>query len=62
MPVRGRAGGGGTEDRLEAAQPWRRVLRPALRIAGDHVLPDALPLPLRLLRPLRVKVRVTSVR
>lgn len=32
--------------RLEATKPWRRWLRPSVRIAGDHVLPEALPLPL----------------
>ncbi|MFV0624126.1 HprK-related kinase A [Sphingomonas sp. ac-8] len=34
--------------RLFAARPWRRVLRPSVTIGGDYVLPDALPLPLRL--------------
>lgn len=32
--------------RLEPARPWRRWLRPSVQIAGDHVLPEALPLPL----------------
>ena len=32
--------------RLEATRPWRRWLRPSVRIGGDHVIPDALPLPL----------------
>ena len=32
--------------RLEPARPWRRWLRPAVAIAGDHVIPEALPLPL----------------
>jgi len=32
--------------RLEAAQWWRRFIRPSVRIAGDHTLPEALPLPL----------------
>jgi len=32
--------------RLEPSKPWRRVLRPSVRIAGDHVLPEAVPLPL----------------
>ncbi len=32
--------------RLEPVKPWRRWLRPSVRIAGDHVLPEALPLPL----------------
>lgn len=31
---------------LFAARPWRRVLRPAVHIAGDFVIPDAAPLPL----------------
>ncbi len=34
--------------RLEPAKPWRRWLRPAVAIAGDFTLPEALPLPLRL--------------
>lgn len=33
--------------RLFAARPWRRVIRPAVMIGGDYMLPDALPLPLR---------------
>lgn len=32
--------------RLEAARPWRRMIRPAVTIAGDYTLPDAAPLPL----------------
>jgi HprK-related kinase A len=32
--------------RLEAARPWRRLIRPSARIGGDHMLPEALPLPL----------------
>ena len=32
--------------RLFAARPWRRVLRPAVMIGGDYVLPEAAPLPL----------------
>ena len=32
--------------RLEAARWWRRWLRPSVHIAGDYMLPDALPLPL----------------
>ena len=32
--------------RLEAVRPWRRLVRPSLRIAGDYTIPDALPLPL----------------
>ncbi len=32
--------------RLEAARPWRRVIRPTVSIAGDYTLPDAAPLPL----------------
>ncbi len=32
--------------RLEPAKPWRRWLRPSVRIEGDYVLPDAAPLPL----------------
>jgi HprK-related kinase A len=32
--------------RLEAARPWRRVIRPAVTIAGDYTLPHAAPLPL----------------
>ncbi len=32
--------------RLEPPKPWRRWLRPAVGIAGDHVLPEAVPLPL----------------
>ena len=32
--------------RLEAGRPWRRWLRPAVHIRGDHIIPDALPLPL----------------
>jgi len=32
--------------RLEPERPWRRYVRPAVRIAGDFVIPDAAPLPL----------------
>jgi HprK-related kinase A len=32
--------------RLEPDRPWRRVIRPSVAIRGDHILPDALPLPL----------------
>ncbi len=32
--------------RLAAPRPWRRVLRPTVALAGDHMLPDAAPLPL----------------
>ena len=32
--------------RLEPARPWRRFVRPSVRLRGDHMLPDALPLPL----------------
>jgi HprK-related kinase A len=32
--------------RLEPERPWRRLIRPAVAIRGDHMLPDALPLPL----------------
>jgi HprK-related kinase A len=32
--------------RLEAVSPWRRWVRPSLRLAGDYFLPDASPLPL----------------
>ena len=32
--------------RLEASPPWRRMVRPAVAIAGDHMLPGAAPLPL----------------
>jgi len=32
--------------RLFAARPWRRVIRPAVMLGGDFVLPDAAPLPL----------------
>ncbi len=32
--------------RLDPDKPWRRVIRPAVAIRGDHILPDALPLPL----------------
>jgi len=32
--------------RLEPARPWRRWVRPSVKIAGDHVIPEALPLPL----------------
>ena len=31
---------------LFAARPWRRVLRPAVHIGGDFIMPDAAPLPL----------------
>jgi HprK-related kinase A len=32
--------------RLEPARPGRRWIRPSVAIRGDHILPDALPLPL----------------
>ena len=32
--------------RLEPEKPWRRWLRPSVRIGGDYMLPDAAPLPL----------------
>ncbi len=32
--------------RLFAARPWRRVVRPAVMIGGDFMIPDAAPLPL----------------
>jgi HprK-related kinase A len=32
--------------RLEATRPWRRWIRPSVRIGGDYMLPDAAPLPL----------------
>ena len=32
--------------RLDATRPWRRWIRPSVAIRGDHVLPDAMPLPL----------------
>lgn len=32
--------------RLEATRPWRRWVRPSVRIAGDYMLPEAAPLPL----------------
>lgn len=32
--------------RLEATRPWRRWLRPSVRIGGDYMLPEAAPLPL----------------
>lgn len=32
--------------RLEPDKPWRRFVRPSVAIRGDHILPDALPLPL----------------
>ncbi|MEY4269960.1 MAG: hypothetical protein RLZZ58_1176 [Pseudomonadota bacterium] len=32
--------------RLEAARPWRRFIRPSVHIRGDHMIADALPLPL----------------
>ena len=32
--------------RLEAARPWRRWIRPSICIGGDHMLPEAAPLPL----------------
>ena len=34
--------------RLEAVRPWRRFVRPSVRIAGDYMLADAAPLPLSL--------------
>jgi HprK-related kinase A len=34
--------------RLFASRPWRRMVRPAITVGGDYVLPDAAPLPLRL--------------
>lgn len=30
--------------RLEATRPWRRWIRPSVRIAGDYTLPEAAPL------------------
>ncbi|WP_294190327.1 HprK-related kinase A [uncultured Sphingomonas sp.] len=32
--------------RLPAAAPWRRLVRTAVRIEGDYMLPDTAPLPL----------------
>ncbi|MCU6454946.1 HprK-related kinase A [Sphingomonas sp. A2-49] len=32
--------------RLEAGRPWRRWIRPSICIGGDHMLPEAAPLPL----------------
>lgn len=32
--------------RLFAARPWRLIVRPAVMIGGDYVLPEAAPLPL----------------
>lgn len=32
--------------RLEAVKPWRRWIRPSVAIAGDHTLPDAVPVSL----------------
>ena len=32
--------------RLKATRPWRRFVRPSVRIAGDFTLPEAAPLPL----------------
>ncbi|AOH84707.1 serine kinase [Sphingomonas panacis] len=32
--------------RLFAQRPWRRVIRPAVMIGGDFMIPDAAPLPL----------------
>jgi HprK-related kinase A len=32
--------------RLEPDKPWRWLIRPSVAIRGDHILPDALPLPL----------------
>ncbi len=32
--------------RLEPDRPWRRLIRPSVAIRGDHILPDALPLPI----------------
>ncbi|SDA13603.1 HprK-related kinase A [Sphingomonas sp. NFR15] len=32
--------------RLFAHRPWRRVIRPAVMIGGDFMIPDAAPLPL----------------
>ncbi|AYJ87363.1 HprK-related kinase A [Sphingomonas paeninsulae] len=32
--------------RLEPPRPWRRLIRPSVSIQGDHVLPEAAPLPL----------------
>lgn len=32
--------------RLPATAPWRRLVRPAVRIEGDYMLPDTAPLPL----------------
>lgn len=34
--------------RLFAPRPWRTLVRPAITLGGDYVLPDAAPLPLRL--------------
>lgn len=34
--------------RLSARRPWRRLVRPAVTIGGDYMIPDALPLPARL--------------
>jgi HprK-related kinase A len=31
--------------RLEAISPWRRWIRPSIRVRGDYWLPDASPLP-----------------
>jgi HprK-related kinase A len=33
--------------RLFAARPWRRLIRASVTIGGDHILPEAAPLPLR---------------
>ena len=32
--------------RLEPERPWRRFVRPSVRIAGDHTLPDSAPMAL----------------
>jgi HprK-related kinase A len=32
--------------RLEPPRPWRRLIRPSVSIQGDHILPEAAPLPL----------------
>lgn len=40
---------GGVADfslRLFASRPWRRIVRPVVKIGGDHVQPGAWPLPL----------------
>jgi len=32
--------------RLQPTRPWRRLIRPSIAIAGDHMLPDAAPMAL----------------